>query len=54
MAKAFKAAARTARKKAFTVRKSIMVQKNGWLVMVNAQGKVLKRVKQLEAVKLPA
>ena len=54
MAKAFKSAAKAAKRKAFTVRKSIMVQRDGWLVMVNAQGKVVKRVKQLNAVTLPS
>ncbi|MBK9416337.1 MAG: hypothetical protein IPN62_03375 [Flavobacteriales bacterium] len=38
---------------AFTVRKTIMVEKDGWLVMVNKEGKVKKKVKKLEPLVLP-
>ncbi|MEZ4755988.1 MAG: hypothetical protein R2817_04075 [Flavobacteriales bacterium] len=48
MAKAFKTAMKRAERLAFTVRETIMVEKNGWLVMVNKEGKVKKKVKKLE------
>jgi hypothetical protein len=50
---AFKKAAKQAKAMAFTVRKTIMVERDGWLVMVNKAGKVTKRVQRLEPVKLP-
>lgn len=50
---AFKKAAKQAKAKAFTVRKTIMVERDGWLVMVNKAGKVTKRVQRLEPVKVP-
>lgn len=53
MAKAFKTAMKKAERLAFTVRKTIMVEKDGWLVMVNKEGKVKKKVKKLEPLVLP-
>jgi hypothetical protein len=53
MDKAFKLAAKRASKSAFAVRKTIMVEKDGWLVMVNKDGRVTRRVKKLEPVQLP-
>lgn len=50
---AFKKAAKQAKAKAFTVRKTIMVERDGWLVMVNKAGRVIKRIQRLEPVKLP-
>ncbi len=51
---AFKKATRKAAKRAFSVRRSIMIEKGGWLVMVNKDGKVVKRVKKLETLVIPA
>jgi len=53
MAKAFKTAMKRAERLAFSVRKTIMVEKDGWLVMVNKEGKVIERVKKLESLILP-
>lgn len=53
MDKAFKTAMRRAERQAFTVRKTIMVERDGWLVMVNKEGKVVKKVKKLEPLILP-
>ena len=50
---AFKKATKKAARQAFAVRKTIMIEKNGWLVMVNKAGKVVKRVKELERLVLP-
>jgi len=52
MAKAFKTAMKRAEREAFTVRKTIMVERNGWLVMVNKEGKVVRKVKKLEPLVL--
>lgn len=49
---AFKQAVKKAKHKAFSVRKTIMVEKNGWLVMVNKDGKVVRKVKNLESLQL--
>jgi hypothetical protein len=54
MAKAFKTAMKRAERLAFTVRETIMVEKDGWLVMVNKEGKVVKKVKKLEPLVLPS
>jgi len=54
MNKAFKKATKRAMEEAFKVRKTIMIEKDGWLVMVNKTGKVVKRVKQLPKRVLPA
>ena len=54
MNEAFKRATKRAMTEAFKVRKTIMIQKDGWLVMVNKAGKVVKRVKKLPALELPA
>ena len=51
---AFKKATKRAAREAFTVRKTIMIEKDGWLVMVNKDGKVVRKVKRLERIKLPA
>jgi len=47
MAKAFKLATARAKREAFQVRKTIMVERDGWLVMINKAGKIVKRVKRL-------
>jgi protein gp37 len=54
MAKAFQKAVKRAERQAFTVRKTIMVERNGWLVMVNKDGKVMRKVKKLEQLVIPA
>ncbi|MBX2978665.1 MAG: hypothetical protein KF905_05160 [Flavobacteriales bacterium] len=54
MAKAFKTAMKRAERQAFSVRKTIMVERDGWLVMVNKDGKVMKKVKKLDELILPA
>ncbi|HMQ74475.1 MAG TPA: hypothetical protein PKE21_05425 [Flavobacteriales bacterium] len=53
MNKAFKTATRQAARKAFTKRKTILVEEDGWLVRVRADGRVWRRVKQLQPVRLP-
>jgi len=53
MNKAFKKATKRAAEEAFTVRKTIMVEKDGWLVMVDKNGTVKRRVKRLERISLP-
>ncbi len=50
---AIKKAAKRAVKAAFDVRKTIMVERDGWLVMVNKAGKVVRKVKRLEPLDLP-
>ena len=52
MDKAFKLATARARREAFEVRKTIMVERDGWLVMINKSGKVVKRVKRLPLLKV--
>lgn len=54
MAGAFYVAVRKARAKAFTLRTTLLVERDGWLVRVNKTGKVVRRVKKLEQVKVPA
>ncbi len=54
MNEAFKKATKRAMVEAFKVRKTIMIQKEGWLVMVNKAGKVVKRVKKLPELQLPS
>lgn len=54
MNEAFKKATKRARTEAFKVRKTIMIQKDGWLVMVNKAGRVVKRVKKLPEPELPS
>lgn len=49
----FKKATTKAAKRAFAVRRTIMIEKNGWLVMVNKDGKVIRRVKKLDPVVVP-
>lgn len=51
---AFKKATKKAARQAFAVRKTIMIEKDGWLVMVNKEGQVVKRVKRLERLVVPA
>lgn len=51
---AFRKATRRAQAKAFEVRKTILVERDGWLVMVDKGGKVHKRVKQLPKLEIPA
>ncbi len=47
MDRAFKLATKKALKEAFKVRRTIMIERDGWLVMVNKAGKVVRRVKRL-------
>ncbi|MBK9513415.1 MAG: hypothetical protein IPO05_07235 [Flavobacteriales bacterium] len=54
MDKAFKTAMKRAERQAFTIRKTIMIERNGWLVMVNKEGKVVKKVKKLEPLIIPS
>ena len=54
MARAFGIAVRNARNGAFRLRKTLLVERDGWLVRVNKAGKVVRRVKRLEQIKLPA
>lgn len=54
MNEAFRQATKRARVEAFKVRKTIMIEKDGWLVMVDKTGKVVKRVKELPKRILPA
>ena len=49
MDKVFKKATKRAREEAFKVRRTIMIEKDGWLVMVNKSGRVTRRVKKLAA-----
>ncbi|MBS1548066.1 MAG: hypothetical protein JST38_10195 [Bacteroidetes bacterium] len=51
---AFKKATKKAVKEAFKIRTTILVEKDGWLVAINKAGKVVKRVKRLEQVAVPA
>lgn len=51
---AFKKATRRALAEAFKVRKTVMVERDGWLVMVDKEGKVRRRVKQLPKLVIPA
>lgn len=51
---AFKKATRRALAEAFKVRKTVMVERDGWLVMVDKEGKVRRRVKQLPKLIIPA
>ena len=47
---ALKKAARKATKEAFARRKTLLVERDGWLVCVNAEGRVTKRVRPIEPV----
>ena len=51
---AFRKATKRAAKAAFTVRKTILIEKDGWLMMINKEGKVVRKVERLEPIKLPA
>ncbi|MFN6178276.1 MAG: hypothetical protein ACK46G_12150 [Flavobacteriales bacterium] len=53
MNRAFKTATKRASKQAFAKRKTILVEKDGWLVRVRKDGRVWRRVKQLVPVTLP-
>ncbi|WKZ64876.1 MAG: hypothetical protein QY325_08855 [Flavobacteriales bacterium] len=53
MNKAFKTATRRAAEQAFAKRKTILVERDGWLVRVRADGRVWRRVKKLAPVHLP-
>lgn len=50
MSEAFTEATKRAKAKAFKVRTTIMVEKDGWLVMVNKAGRVVRKVKPVNAV----
>ena len=54
MNEAFRQATKRAREEAFKVRKTIMIEQDGWLVMVDKTGKVVKRVKEMPKRILPA
>lgn len=54
MDRLFRQATKKAAEEAFKVRKTIMVEKDGWLVMVNKDGKVTKRVKRIPKLVVPA
>lgn len=54
MNSAFKKATKKASKEAFSIRSTILVEKDGWLVRINKAGKVVKKIKQLEKVAVPA
>lgn len=47
MDKAFKQATKRAVEEAFKVSKTIMVERDGWLVMINKAGRVVRRVKEV-------
>lgn len=51
---AFKKATRRALAEAFKVRKAVMLERDGWLVMVDKEGRVRRRVKQLPKLTIPA
>lgn len=51
---AFKEATARALEKAFKVRKTVMVERDGWLVMVDKEGRIRRRVKQLPKLTVPA
>ena len=53
MNKAFKTATRRAAERAFAKRKTILVEKDGWLVRVRKDGSVWRRVKRLQRLRLP-
>lgn len=53
MNQAFKTATKRASKQAFVKHKTILVEKDGWLVRVRKDGSVWRRVKQLQPVRLP-
>jgi|JI10StandDraft_1071094.scaffolds.fasta_scaffold09965_12 hypothetical protein len=50
---AFKKATKRATSEAFTVRKTILVERGGWLVRVRQDGRVWRRVKKLQPVEIP-
>lgn len=47
---ALKKATRKATKEAFSLRKTLLVEKDGWLVYVNAKGQIRKRLRKVEPV----
>lgn len=51
--KAATAATREARSRAFRVRKTVLTELDGWLVLVRKDGSVYRRVKKLEPLVLP-
>jgi len=51
---AFQRAAKAAVREAFSLRKAILVEKDGWLVMINKDGKIVKKVSRLDPVHVPA
>lgn len=48
---AFKKAVRRASKEAFALRGTVLTEKDGWLVYINAKGEVTKKVRKLEALR---
>lgn len=52
--KAASLATREARERAFGVRKTILAEKDGWLVLVRKDASVYRRVRRLEPLVLPA
>ena len=53
MDEALKKATKLAVKKAFSLRGTILVEKDGWLVYVNAKGEVKRKVRRLPPVVRP-
>lgn len=47
MDKAFKQATAKAREEAFKVRKTILTERDGWLVLIKKDGTIWRRVKQV-------
>lgn len=50
LSEAFMKATKRAKEQAFKVRTTIMVEKDGWLVMVNKAGRVIRKVKPVSPI----
>ena len=48
MDEAFRKATKKASKKAFSLRKTVLTEKAGWLVYINSKGVVIRKVRKLE------
>lgn len=53
MNKAFKTATARASKEAYLVRKTVLVERDGWLVRVRQDGTVWRKVKRIPPLRLP-
>lgn len=51
MDKAFKQATAKAREEAFKVRKTILTERDGWLVLIKKDGTIWRRVKQVRGAR---